>query len=168
METLTIDDIEKELRSYGERPPPRNAWIDLADRLHQAKKEMKLASNVVVYDKELYYRRNREDGYTTTSSNCNFAKVRPFVLNAIGTLTAAQDVKCECHACGYKRKVAAELAEALGTMPRRCDKIEDRHSALYLFVDYIQGLEGRKLTEAEWLAAREAIFFLYYDGEDAR
>ena len=34
----TVDDIERELREYGDRPPPRRAWIDLADRLHAAYK----------------------------------------------------------------------------------------------------------------------------------
>lgn len=37
----TVNDIERELREYGDRPPPRRAWIDLADRLDAAyKREM--------------------------------------------------------------------------------------------------------------------------------
>lgn len=38
MTNETVDDIERELREYGDRPPPRRAWIDLADRLHAAYK----------------------------------------------------------------------------------------------------------------------------------
>jgi len=33
-----IDDIEAELLEYGDRPPPRRAWIDVAHRLHDAHK----------------------------------------------------------------------------------------------------------------------------------
>ena len=38
MTNESVDDIERELREYGDRPPPRCAWIDLADRLHAAYK----------------------------------------------------------------------------------------------------------------------------------
>lgn len=38
----TVDDIERELREYGDRPPPRRAWIDLADRLRVAKQYLEI------------------------------------------------------------------------------------------------------------------------------
>lgn len=36
MTNETVNDIIRELREYGDRPPPRHAWIDLADRLDAA------------------------------------------------------------------------------------------------------------------------------------
>ena len=42
MTNETINDIIRELREYGDRPPPRRAWIDIADRLDAAyKRDMK-------------------------------------------------------------------------------------------------------------------------------
>ena len=38
MTNETVDDIERELREYGDRPPPMRAWIDLADRIDAAYK----------------------------------------------------------------------------------------------------------------------------------
>lgn len=38
----TVDNIERELREYGDRPPPRRAWIDLADRLRAAKQYLEI------------------------------------------------------------------------------------------------------------------------------
>lgn len=58
---MTIEavyDIERELREYGDRPPPRRAWIDMADRLRAVcmefeKKRETYLSSLVKCDSEI-------------------------------------------------------------------------------------------------------------------
>ena len=67
----TIDDIvrimlsEKFYRDGKEARDVKRIVTGYAKRIKAAKKAMKIASNAVVYDGQLYLSRSREDGYET-------------------------------------------------------------------------------------------------------
>lgn len=86
------------------------------------------------------------------------------VLDLLDTLSKAQTISVE--KATEIRKVEGQVARVLMSRPRRCDKIEDWHFAMSecknnVFHKYNHGLAGDEL-----LGMKEAIDFLYYDGEE--
>ena len=86
------------------------------------------------------------------------------VLDLLDTWSKAQTISVE--KATEIRKVEGQVARVLASRPRRCDKIEDRHSAIYKCRDYLQKMKGRDLSEDEDNGMCDAINYLYYEGEE--
>lgn len=63
----TIDDIVAEMREYESEPPPRDAWLDLADRIEAAYKcEQSQSKTAIGYD---YVIQTNFNGVWNTTTN---------------------------------------------------------------------------------------------------